>query len=499
MPPDHSIPDAAAQEVRSRPHSLEAEISVLGAVFCQNEVLADVREIIESAEDFYLLAHRKIYGAMCALGDDGQVIDYVTLGEALLRRGELEEVGGTATFMRLAEAVPTSANAKYYAAIVADRALTRRLLDTAQQIAAECFLGAEKGVDLVEAAEQKVFAVSARRDRGGLVQAKEIVNSAFESIERAKKSDGISGVPTGYIDLDRKTSGLKPGDLFILAARPSMGKTAMALNIARNVSLEGKIGVAFFSVEMDKEQIVQRLLSSEAGIGLQQIREGFVGQDHWRSLTHAASSIIEAPLFIDDTPGVSVSRMRGRLVRLKTRRLREIRQRNERLLQEAESRGEEPPSFAQRDEEMEALGLVVVDYLQLMQPPNLRRNSSRENEISAISRGLKELSREIGAPFMVLSQLSRRVEERRETGKRPQLSDLRESGAIQQDADLVAFIYRESYYLTEGDEEQRQKKMDLRHDAELILAKQRNGPTGTIKLYFDDRTVSFRSMTQGGG
>jgi replicative DNA helicase len=387
---------------------------------------------------------------MNSLADRGEPVDLVTLTAELQDRKLLDEVGGVPYLTELASAVPTAANVDYYARIVEEKAILRRLIRTATQIAAAGYAGAEEVTQLLNEAERKILEVSQRRIRGDFVHIKDVLMDTYEQIEHLHfKKSGLSGLPSGFVDLDRMTSGFKGSDLIILAARPSMGKTAFALNVAQNVAVRCGQTVAIFNLEMSASQMVMRMISAEGNIDAQAFRTGNLNEEDWEKLTMAISTLSEAPIFIDDTPGVTVYDIRSKLRRLKAEH---------------------------------GLGLVVIDYLQLISGSG-RGGESRQQEISEISRSLKLMAREFNVPIIALSQLSRAVEQRQD--KRPMLSDLRESGSIEQDADLVAFLYRDDYY----NEDSEKKNI-----AELIIGKQRNGPVGKVELLFLRNYNKFLSL-----
>jgi replicative DNA helicase len=430
---------------RLPPQDLDAERSVLGAMLLEEGAAAETFALIHP-EDFYRPAHGFIFEAMTALYERSEPIDEVTVAAQLGQKGSLEKVGGAAYLATLTESVPTAANISYYARIVHSRALTRRLIQAATQIAGSGYEGKGDIDVLLDEAEAKIFEITSAREHRAFVPIKEIVKDSFSLIMKAyERKESITGLPTGFVDLDDKTSGLQPADLIIVAGRPSMGKTAFALGVAQNSAITTKTPVAVFSLEMSKEQLVMRMMCSEARIDSQRMRRGMLKDHEWAKLAQAAGLLTEAPVYIDDTGSISVLEMRA-----KARRL------------QAES----------------GLGLIVVDYLQLMR--GRAGSEGREREISEISRGLKALAKELSVPVMALSQLNRSLEQRQD--KRPMLSDLRESGAIEQDADVICFVYRDEYYNPDSD----QKGI-----AEIIIGKQRNGPTDTVKLKFTREHTRF--------
>ena len=385
------------------------------------------------------------------------MIDVITVSEELKKTGELENSGGLDYLASLLDAVPTAANIEYHARIVHDKAILRRLIDAAQTIVRDVYDPGEREVqEILDQAEQRVFGVSQSRGREGFVWIKEVLWPTFENIERLQEiPDGVSGVATGFSELDRMTTGLQPGDLTVVAGRPSMGKTSWVLNVAQFVAIEREVPVAIFSLEMSKEQLVQRFLCSEARVDAQKLRQGRLHGDEYPRLARAAGHLNTAPIWIDDSPTGNVLEMKAKARRLKS---------------EAD------------------LGLIVVDYMQLM--TGATRKESRVQEVSEISRGLKALARELEVPLIALSQLSRAPEQR--TDRRPLLSDLRESGSIEQDADLVMFLYRPEYYLGPTDKDGN----SVEGKAELIVSKQRNGPTGTVDLYFHKAYTRFDSVSR---
>jgi replicative DNA helicase len=422
---------------RLPPHNHEAEQAVLGAILLEPSVLVSVNERLK-AEDFYRQAHQRLFQVMNDLAEKGEPVDLVTLTSELQDRKLLDEVGGVPYLTELASVVPTAANVEYYARIVEEKAILRRLIRTATQIAAAGYTGGEEVTQVLNEAEKKILEISQRRIRGGFIPIRDVLIESYEQIEALHfNKSGINGIPSGFVDLDRMTSGFKGSDLIILAARPSMGKTAFALNVAQNVAVRAGKTVAIFNLEMSATQMVMRMLAAEGNIDAQAFRTGNLNEEDWEKLTMAISTLSEAPIFIDDTPGVTVYDIRAKLRRLQAEH---------------------------------GLGLVVIDYLQLISG---RGGESRQQEISEISRSLKLMARELDVPVIALSQLSRAVEQRQD--KRPMLSDLRESGSIEQDADIVAFLYRDDYY----NEDSEKKNI-----AELIIGKQRNGPVGKVELLF---------------
>jgi replicative DNA helicase len=425
---------------RVPPQNLEAEESVLGGILLDNAALDQMIELVQ-ADDFYRGAHRKIFRAMLDLSERNEPVDLITLAEALKGRGDLADVGGTAFLADLAVRVPTAANVVHYARIVRERAVLRGLITAATEIATRGYEASDDVAGLLDRAEQLIFDIAERQTRNGFARLADILVGSLKQIERLyEQKQSVTGVPTGFADLDRITSGFQPSDLIIVAGRPSMGKTAFCLNIAENAALRFDVGVAVFSLEMSKEQLAMRMLCSEARVDLARVRTGHLSDREFPHLALAAGRLADAPIFIDDSPALSVMELRAKARRLKR----------------------DPSS---------KLGLIVVDYIQLMRSSQGR--DSREQEISEISRSLKALAKELNVPVVALSQLNRQVESR--TPPIPRLADLRESGAIEQDADVIIFLYREEYYKEDSD------KKGL---AEIIVSKQRNGPTGEVELTF---------------
>ena len=435
---------------RVPPQHLEAEEFVLGAILLDNQALNKVLEVL-SPTAWYREAHRKIFQAMVDLSETNEAIDQITVCERLRRKNELEQVGGAAYLAQLVAQVPTAANVRHHAKIVQEKALLRNPIMVATDIVASGYQDTEKVDDLIDQAERKIFELAERRMRQSFIPVKHIVKGAFEMIERLyEKKERVTGVPTGFKELDEMTAGLQPSDLIIVAGRPSMGKTALALSMAQHAAIQKHLTVAVFSLEMSKEQLVLRMLCSEARVDSHKLRSGFLGRADWPLLTAAAGRLADAPIYIDDTPAMTVLEMRA-----KARRLMAERQ---------------------------GLGLVIVDYLQLMRGRG--GSDNREQEISDISRSLKALAKELSVPVIALSQLSRAVETRG-GDKRPQLADLRESGAIEQDADVVMFVFREEVY---------RQTEDNRGLAEILVRKQRNGPIGDVRMAFLDRYTRFEDL-----
>jgi len=432
------------------PQATEAERAVLGGILLDPEAATRAIEVV-LPEAFYHPAHARIYRAMIALFSKHEPIDVMTLSEEMRKSGDLESAGGISFLTELVDSVPSAANIEHYAKIVLDKYILRQLIGASTDISRECYRAEHDAGTILDEAEQKIFRVSESRVSQGFAHIKDILKERFEEIQRVHESrESVTGLSTGFIDLDKYTAGFHPGDLVIVAGRPSMGKTSFALNIAQHVSLDSKRPVAIFSLEMSKELLVQRLLCSEAQVDAQKVRRGFTSAKDIERLTNAAGLLSEAPVFIDDTPAITTLDIRARARRLKV----------------------------ERD-----ISMIVIDYLQLARTSD--RAENRQQEISSISRSMKALAKELKVPVVALSQLSRAVEARG-GDKRPMLSDLRESGAIEQDADLVLFLYRPEFY-DPGDPEKEGK-------AELIIGKQRNGPTGTVELIFEKQYTRFLSL-----
>jgi len=433
---------------RPLPQNLEAERSILGAVLLDNHALNAAVEKLRT-DDFFLPQHRRIFERMVQLGEKQQAIDTVTLMEDLSRRGELEAAGGVAYLSTLADGLPRVTNVEHYARIVKEKSVLRSLIYSASAIQEQALEAADDADVILDRAESKILQLAEDRVRAGLIGVKDLVKENFERLEKIfSEGRRITGLATGYPGLDNETAGLQPSELIILAARPSMGKTALALNIAENVALRHREPVAIFSLEMSKESLLLRLLASEARVDAHKFRTGHMNRDDWGKVTTALSNLGEAPIWIDDSASSTVLEMGAKARRLKRDR---------------------------------GLSLMVVDYLQLVVPSNSGRGTNRQEEVSSMSRALKGLAKELKVPIVVLSQLTR-APEREE--RRPQLADLRESGAIEQDADVVLFINRPNFYKTDLPEEDRAK-------AEIIIAKQRNGPTGNLNFVFLSRHTRF--------
>ncbi|MBS5323471.1 MAG: replicative DNA helicase [Lachnospiraceae bacterium] len=433
---------------RILPHSMEAEQSVIGSMIMSRDAIVEASEMITGA-DFYQQQYGIVFEAMVELHDEGKAVDLVTLQERLKEKDLPPEISSMEFVRDLLAAVPTSANVKYYAEIVAEKSMLRKLIKTTEEISNACYLGKEKTQDILEVTEKKIFDLVQNRGSEEFVPIRQVVLNAIEKIEKASRTQGsVTGIPTGFIDLDYKMSGFQPSDLILVAARPSMGKTAFALNIAQYMAFHSDVTTAIFSLEMSKEQLVNRLLALESKVDSQNIRTGNLEDEEWAKLIEGANIIGKSNLIIDDKPGISISELRSKCRKYKMEH---------------------------------NLGIIFIDYLQLMTGSG--RSESRQQEISEISRSLKALARELHVPVVALSQLSRAVEQRPD--HRPMLSDLRESGAIEQDADVVMFIYRDDYY---------NKDSENKNIAEIIIAKQRNGPIGTVNLVWMPNYTKFVNM-----
>jgi replicative DNA helicase len=458
--------ETQAASQRKPPQNIEAEQSVVGGVLLDNSALDQVLDIVQEG-DFYREAHKKIFAAMREMHERGEAIDYLTLEDKLRAREQLEEVGGASYLATLSDLVPTSANIVHYARIVRDKAIARRLIAASTEILRAGLEDREDLDEYLDQAEQLIFNVSQKRGLSGIVHIKDLVRDSFDAIEKVyERKELYTGVPTGFKDLDDMTSGFQASDLIIIAGRPSMGKTSLALNMAQDAARRSKAGeaeselaghpVLFFSLEMSKESLTQRMLCTEARVDSQRLRRGTLADSDWAKLARAAGILSEADLFIDDTPAIRVMEMRAKARRLQA---------------ELQKQGKD-------------LSMIMMDYMQLASPGT--RTESREREISEISRSLKALAKELNVPVVALSQLSRKTEARE--SKRPQLSDLRESGAIEQDADVILFVYREEVYKPDDP--------TLRNKAEVIIGKQRNGPTGTVELQFSHEYTRFENLAR---
>lgn len=446
---------------RQPPYSPEAEIAVLGGMLIDPDAVSKAIEIVDDSM-FYREANRRIFRAMARLFQQGLVIDPVTVSEELKKTDELDSVGGLSYLAELLDSVPTAANLEYHARIVRERALLRRLIEASSQVIRDAYEVGERSVEeVLDEAEQRIFQVAQSHDREGFVWIKKILYPTFEQIEKLQAAaGGITGVPSGFHDLDEMTGGFQKGDLIILAARPSMGKTSIVVGMALHAAISHQIPVAIYSLEMGKEQIVQRMLCHEALVDLGRLLRGRLSDDDYVRLAQAAGHLNTAPIWIDDTGSLTLMEMRAKARRLKA--------------------------------DVPNLGMIILDYVQLMGVGGSTAEN-RQQEVSQISRGLKTLAKEIGVPIIALSQLSRAVEQR--SDHRPQLSDLRESGALEQDADLVMFLYRPERYMTPQEAEEK----GLVGKSELIIGKQRNGPTGIVDLYFRKESTRFESFTSREG
>ncbi|MDR4506819.1 MAG: replicative DNA helicase [Candidatus Brocadiaceae bacterium] len=434
---------------RTLPQSVEAEMSVLGAMLLDNEVISLVVPVLQK-QSFYKTAHQELYQIIVDIYDKGRAVDLVVLREELKKRSLLEKVGGIEYLMELEESVPTIGNVEYYAGIVREKAIKRSLIEVAANIQKEAFEGVSDTDHLLDSSERAIFDITQKKFHSSSTKLTEILKETFNRIESLHdRQSRLTGLSTGFYDLDDKTCGLQPSELIIVAARPSMGKTSLALNIVEHVGVVEKKAVAVFSLEMSAQQLAQNMLCSHAQIDAQNLRKGMLEDKQWSDLSFGLGALSEAPIFIDDTPGLTVLEVRAKARRLK----------------------------AQND-----IQLVVVDYLQLMESS---RAENRQQEISIISRGMKSLARELSIPVIVVSQLNRSVEARE--GHRPRMSDLRESGSIEQDADVVILLHREDYFNTDPN-------FEKKGVAELIIAKQRNGPIGKIDLTFRSHCMRFENF-----
>lgn len=436
------------QEIRTPPQNIEAEKAVLGAMMLSDEAIGTALEHLDSFY-FYETRHQKIFEAIKDLYSERRNVDLITLCDHLKNKGIFDAVGGKNYVMEIADFVPTAANVKYYIDIIKEKGIQRQLIKNSTEIIAKSY-GTDVDVDeLVDTAEQLIFEIATSKQKQQAVPVKELVKAAIENIDSLyQRKEAITGVATGFTDFDKMTSGLQRSDLIIIAGRPSMGKSAFAVSIGENAAIDKKVPVAIFSLEMSKEQLVQRMLCSQAMVDANKVRTGMLSPSDWPHLTKAAGKLSNVPIFIDDTPAISVLELRAKARRLKA---------------------------------AHNIGLIIVDYLQLMQ--SSARAESRQQEISEISRSLKALARELRVPLIAISQLSRAVESRQD--HRPQLSDLRESGAIEQDADVVVMLMREEYYVPTEEN---------RGIAEAIIGKQRNGPTGSVKMKFFKEYVKFANL-----
>ncbi len=443
---------------KSLPHSPEAERAVLGAILLENALFDQTSEML-TREDFYLENHRNIFSTMERLSSDTRAIDLLTLREELQKQNELEAVGGAAYVASLLDGVPRVSSVMHYARIVKEKSLLRKLIHSANEILVRGFSNEEDPLELLERAEKSIFNISQENIQGGFVQLQDLLTESYANIESLyERKELISGLPTGFHQLDRLTSGLRPSEIIIVAARPGLGKTSLVVNIAQNAASEHQKVVGIFSLEMAAQQLVTRMLCSEARVDSHKMRSGYLSKDDWKRLAKTMSKLARAQIFIDDTAGISVVEMRSKARRLKAEH---------------------------------GLDLLIVDYLQLMSgsSPNSRgRFENRQQEISTISRSLKGLAKELNIPLIAVSQLSRAPEQRK-GDHRPQLSDLRESGSIEQDADLVLFLYREDLY-------KKEENPDEEGIVQVIIGKQRNGPTGVVKLAFIDQWTKFENLAR---
>lgn len=437
---------------RVLPHSIEAEQAVIGAMLMDSDAITTASEIV-CKDDFYQAAYGIVFEAITELYNEGKAVDLVTLQNRLKEKDVPPEVASLEFARDLLSAVSTTANIKYYADIVADKAILRRMIKLNDELTNMCYVGKESVETIMDTTEKRVFELLQKRNTGDFVPIRQVVLNALERIEKASKTSGsVTGIPTGFLDLDYKMAGLQPSDLILVAARPSMGKTAFVLNIAQHVAFKVQKSVAIFSLEMSKEQLVNRLFALEGQVDAQALRTGNLKESDWEKLIESAGIIGNSNLYIDDTPGISISELRSKCRKIKLEH---------------------------------GLDLVIIDYLQLMSGSVGGRSESRQQEISEISRSLKGLARELNVPVIALSQLSRAVESR--PGCKPMLSDLRESGAIEQDADVVMFIYREDYY---------NRETERKNIAEINIAKQRNGSVGPIELAWLPEYTKFGNLQQ---
>ncbi|MDQ0872280.1 replicative DNA helicase [Paenibacillus sp. V4I3] len=433
---------------RVPPQNIEAEQAVLGAILIHGEALITAMERI-SSDDFYRGTHQRIFESIVELAEEQEPVDLITLTSRLQNKQQLEEIGGVTYLSELANAVPTAANIDYYAAIVEEKSMLRRLIRTATQIVSNGYANEDDVGSMLSEAEAKILEISQRRSSSGFVVIRDVLMEVFEKVEQLYSNKGGStGIPSGFIDLDKMTSGFQRSDLVILAARPSVGKTAFALNVAQNVGVRAKETVAIFSLEMGAAQLVQRMICAEANVDANRMRTGYLEGDDWEKLTMAIGALSEANIYIDDSPSITVADIRAKCRRL---------------------------------QQEKGLGMILIDYLQLI--AGRGKGDNRQQEVSEISRTLKQIARELNVPVIALSQLSRGVEQRQD--KRPMMSDLRESGSIEQDADIVAFLYRDDYY---------DKESEKKNIIEIIIAKQRNGPVGTVELAFLKQFNKFVNM-----
>lgn len=441
------------------PHALEAEMALLGSMILDWRVCGEVLQIVKTGEDFYKPAHAAIYDVLMDLYDTQQSIDMVQLNQKLVDKQMLDQVGGLEYLLELAESVPSAASAERYAKIVRDKALTRQLIDAAGRTLHDAYHSDDPATELLDKASQALFQI---QDKRGDTDANRLHDLLQETMEKLEADDGrvMTGIETGFFELDEMTNGLQDGEMIIIAARPSMGKTALMLNMAEYVSATSKKPSAVFSLEMSKQQLAQRLLCSRSGVDSHKLRRNMLGRDDFQKLSLTVGELSEAPMYIDDTPGLTLMQLRAKARRLAMEK---------------------------------HISAIFIDYMQLMGNPGAE---SRQQEVSGISRGVKALARELSVPVVCLSQLNRAAEQRE--GHKPRMSDLRESGSIEQDADVIMMVHRESYY-HRGDPEWEAENPDQANTAEIILAKQRNGPTGTVRLHFHGGTTRFQNLAKSDG
>jgi replicative DNA helicase len=456
---DPHSPFTARQVPRSLPFSEDGERGVLCSLLLSPRDVADICILRLRSDAFYIPAHEIIYSLVLEFGEKSKPIDFVALKQALKDRNQLEEIGGPEYLSDLYNFVPTAANAAYYIDIVREKYVLRRLISTCNRLSTQCYDQQGEIEPLLDEAEKEIFAITGEHVKTEIVPTKDLVMEAIEQIEKLYENRGsVTGLPTGFVELDRMTSGLHAAEMIVIAARPSMGKTAFAMNIAEHVAMDIGKAVAVFSLEMSSQQLVQRILCSRAKVDLQRVRNGFLSERDFPNLTAAASQVAAAKMFIDDTPGLTVTELRAKARRIKS----------------------------QHD-----IQLIVIDYLQLLRSMSRRAQDNRQLEISEISSGIKALAKELSLPIIVIAQLNRQPDMRAKEGGRPRLSDLRESGSIEQDADLVGLLVRPEYY--EADDEAKQERAG---EAELIIAKQRNGPTGDVPLTFLKQYTRFESRAR---
>ena len=441
------------------PHAIESEAALLGSMILESRIIGDVIEIIKGPDDFYQEKHGLIYGALVHLYDHHEKVDVVQLKQRLHDQGHLETCGGVTYLIEIAQSVPDPTNAQYYAKLVREKAVLRQLIDATGRILYDAYTSREPVQHLLDSAEKEIFKIAESPGGADMATLEQLVHETYQKLE-AQEGRHITGLATGFYDLDEMTAGLQPGELIILAARPSMGKTAFALNVAEHVGVSDQQAVAVFSLEMSRQQLAQRLLCSRSGVDAQRVRRNMLRSDDWPRLHQAMGELSDAPFFIDDTPGLTLLQLRAKARRMAARY---------------------------------DIKLIVIDYLQLMSSPG---SESRQQEVSELSRGIKAMARDLSLPVICLSQLNRQAEGRE--GHRPRMSDLRESGSIEQDADVVMMLHREEYYHV-NDPEWAEKYPEKQGGAEVIIAKQRNGPTGVVELRFDGATTRFQNLARSGG